>query len=169
MAFAAVSSYYREVPPASRGRWRLPEEVAAAPGSCWLIGGAVFALSTTVVAGPLDLTPPTMAASVTKHLLYATAAAFMFLPGVLGDQRQGAVRGLLASGPLARLGLVSYGVFLWNMTMLYLAMRWLGRTIFHGGFPQVLAVTFALTLGVAWLSWHLLERPVLERMRPLVR
>jgi peptidoglycan/LPS O-acetylase OafA/YrhL len=169
MALAAVSAFYAQVPPADRGRVGALDEIAMAPGSCWLIGGALLALSTTVLGGPLDLTTPTAAESVTKHLLYAAAGAFLFLPGVLGPPDQGVVRRFLASAPLTRLGLVSYGVFLWNMAMLYVAMRVLDRALFKGGFWTVLALTSVLTVTVATLSWLLLEQPVMRRLRPLVR
>jgi peptidoglycan/LPS O-acetylase OafA/YrhL len=169
MAFAAVSAFYAQVPVGDRGRIGVLDEIACAPGSCWFIGSALLALSTTVLGGPLDLSAPTATESVTKHVLYAAAGTFLFLPGVLGRPDQGVVRRFLASGPLTRLGLVSYGVFLWNMAMLYVAMRVLGQGLFKGGFWQVLALTFAMTVTVASLSWLLLERPVMRRLRPLVR
>jgi peptidoglycan/LPS O-acetylase OafA/YrhL len=168
MALAAVSAYLDEVPDATGGLPAALTAIARAPGSCWLIGGAVFAVSTTVLAGPLDLSSPTGAASVVKHLLYALAAAWIFLPGVLGPQHEGAVRRFLASVPLAWLGMVSYGIFLWNLVMLALAAYVLGTPLFQGHFLQLLVATFALTTAVAAISWYVVEQPAL-RLRRLVR
>ena len=61
---------------------------------------------------------------------------------------------MLRWGPLRWLGAVSYGWYLWHFPMADLlppgAARWMG---------------FALTLGLAAVSWRFLERPILERGR----
>jgi len=62
--------------------------------------------------------------------------------------------------PLDFLGEVSYGVYLWHLLALELAMRLYGtRSI------PVLLATAALTLLAASLSWRYLEKPVMDRAR----
>lgn len=66
----------------------------------------------------------------------------------------------LSARPLAGLGLVSYGVYLWHIPLL-LAARRLG--ILPGALVPRFALVAALALAAATLSWRFLERPVIER------
>ena len=63
--------------------------------------------------------------------------------------------------PLDYLGEVSYGVYLWHLPVI-LALRdhWpaLPRATF-------LALTIAIVSALAATTWHLLERPIIRRLR----
>jgi hypothetical protein len=69
---------------------------------------------------------------------------------------------LLSLPPLPALGRISYGVYLWHWPVFIAANA--GRTGLDG--PTLLAVRCALTLGIASLSYVLLERPIHRRVRP---
>ena len=64
--------------------------------------------------------------------------------------------------PLAWLGAISYGVYLWHWPVI----QWLGVPGAHGA-DAVLrgALTVAVTLGIAALSYYLIEQPILTGKR----
>jgi peptidoglycan/LPS O-acetylase OafA/YrhL len=63
------------------------------------------------------------------------------------------------------LGLVSYGLYLWNESLLDRFMEWTDRTAFNTSFATTFVAVAAMTAGVAALSYYLLERPVLRLKR----
>ncbi|MFN8017842.1 MAG: acyltransferase family protein [Acidimicrobiales bacterium] len=75
---------------------------------------------------------------------------------LLGLQHEGPVVRLLSVRPLVALGTISYGVYLyhWPIFTLVDAQR-LGR-----GGAALLAVRLALTVAVAIVSYHLVEKPI---------
>ncbi|MBV8177779.1 MAG: acyltransferase [Mycobacterium sp.] len=90
----------------------------------------------------------------------AIAAVLVIAPVAL-DQR-GPVAAVLAWGPLAWLGTISYGVYLWHWPI-FLALNgertgWSGLSLF--------GVRCAATLAVSIVSWWVIERPV-RRWRPV--
>ena len=82
---------------------------------------------------------------------------------------------LLATAPLAALGLISYGVFLWHLTIAELLILpampthfdarglGLGKHIANGGTPVMLALTLAVSCVVAAASYRFVELPFLRR------
>jgi peptidoglycan/LPS O-acetylase OafA/YrhL len=142
-------------------------DLAAMPGVCWTIAVSAFWVSTTGLAGPYDLTPLTAQQSFVRHLLYAAAAFFALLPAAAGPGHDRATR-FFGSPMMVWLGTVSYGVFLWNMTVLLVAMNVLGVAPFSGRFWLVLLAVLTSTVVVAAFSWYVVERPAL-RLRRLVR
>jgi peptidoglycan/LPS O-acetylase OafA/YrhL len=68
---------------------------------------------------------------------------------------------LLSLRPLAHLGRISYGVYLWNVPVLLAVRTMLGPDV-RGSVSTLIAVP--AILAVAQLSWTLLERPILRRV-----
>lgn len=67
--------------------------------------------------------------------------------------------------PLDFLGEASYGIYLWHLFALTLAIE-----VLDGGPIEVLAVTLAATIAAAAVSWLALERPIMRLARtPPVR
>jgi peptidoglycan/LPS O-acetylase OafA/YrhL len=66
------------------------------------------------------------------------------------------------AAPLAALGTVSYGLYLWNFTVVYLLRR---QGVYAapgaGAWPIDILAVVAVTIPVAILSWFLIERPAL--------
>ena len=58
--------------------------------------------------------------------------------------------------PLAYLGVVSYGIYLWHLFAIRYALTVAGLAP-----PQMLLIALGVTLALAMLSWHLFERPIL--------
>lgn len=83
--------------------------------------------------------------------LACVVAAAVYLP-------QAIARRWLA--PIDRLGEVSYGIYLWHLLAIDLAMR-----VFGSRPVPVLLATLVMTLVAASLSWRWLEKPVIDFAR----
>ncbi|HZG91831.1 MAG TPA: acyltransferase [Pseudonocardia sp.] len=153
---------------ASPGRFAAVGALAASPGTCWAVAGALFWIACTPVAGPLGLTAPEPAAAVVKNLLFLGTGALLVLPLVLGDQTRGRLRAALAGRPARWLGTVSYGLFLFHMSVLVGFYAVTGWTPFTGGFWPALVVAASGGLLLAALSHRVLERPLMSALRDLV-
>jgi peptidoglycan/LPS O-acetylase OafA/YrhL len=96
-----------------------------------------------------------------EYVLYATIAFFFVLPAVFGDDRGGWPRRVLAWPPLAWLGLVSYGIFLWHLPF---------AEQFNDHLPHsyvlITLATAAAATACATLSYYLVERPILRFKDP---
>ena len=101
-----------------------------------------------------------------RHYLYAIVAAGVVAPAVIGDPARGLVRRVLAWPPLLWLGLVSYGIFLWNLAVLGQLADWgLGDVRAAGSYPGFIVIGLAATVVFAAASYYLIERPALRLKR----
>jgi peptidoglycan/LPS O-acetylase OafA/YrhL len=97
--------------------------------------------------------------------VYGTASALFVLPAVWGDRQGGLPRRLLALRPIAWLGLVSYGLFLWHARFVEWftakgAGGWLPQL--GSGFAVMLVCVLAVSLAIASASYYVVERPILR-------
>lgn len=146
---------------------RLARELAAAPGTCWALGGLLFWLASLPLGGPRNLLVPTGWEWTAKHWLYALAAFALLLPLTLGSG--GLIGRLLSSAPLRLLGQLSYGVYLWHLPLLLAIQRGLGQHTFGGHFVELFVLTGLAATAVAALSWFGMERPLLRLGSPRSR
>jgi peptidoglycan/LPS O-acetylase OafA/YrhL len=157
MALAVVSAWLAGRPdPAEPPRF--VSLVTARPWLPWLGAAACFVL----VSKGIGITGNgfqqlSVAQVVGEHLLYAGVALGLLLPAVFGDDAGGWPRRVLATRWLAALGLISYGVFLWHLTI---AIKLSGEGL--DGFVPLTIVTAAAAIPIAALSYVLLERPLLR-------
>ena len=170
LALAQVHLAHRDVPIGSPLR-RL-EDLARSPGTCWAAAAAVFAVATSAIAGPSTIRAvvdaPTSSSVLLKNVLYLAVALLVVLPLVLGPQDEGLARRVLASAPLQWLGEISYGIFLWHLAVLEGLLRLLDQPLFTGSWVTTFALTWCLTIPVAWASYRLVERPLMSwRRRPV--
>lgn len=86
----------------------------------------------------------------------------LVLPALVPGPRADTGRRLLSGPTMVVLGTVSYGVYLWNVTVYVLIETHRGAWWSPEGAPGYLAVAVAGTIAIAYLSFVLLERPVLE-------
>jgi peptidoglycan/LPS O-acetylase OafA/YrhL len=86
-------------------------------------------------------------------VLPSLGTALVLAAGTLAPA--GGAAGLLAAAPMRRLGQVSYGWYLWHWPVLLL-----GATVSERGQPVHVAWLVALSLALAFVSYHLVEAPV---------
>jgi peptidoglycan/LPS O-acetylase OafA/YrhL len=151
----------------SAPEWRVvraAHELGSSLWTCWGGALALFWIAAGPQTGAVDISQPlTAAQGVTKHLLYTAIAALAVWPLVFGDQTAGRTRKVLSSRPVHWFGEISYGVFLFHMPLL--VSLW---GLFEHSLPVVLVGTLAVAIGVAALSYRVLERPLVQRGRDLV-
>jgi peptidoglycan/LPS O-acetylase OafA/YrhL len=99
-----------------------------------------------------------------RHELYLVIAAGLLLPAVFGDPARGVVRRILGNRLLLYCGLVSYGLYLYQLGVLQLLLRWDFNSVAKATVPWLawLLACFAFTLLVATASYYLVERPALR-------
>jgi peptidoglycan/LPS O-acetylase OafA/YrhL len=88
-------------------------------------------------------------------------AFFVLVPAVFGPQYKGSIRWVLRSKPVAGIGIVSYGVYLWHQAWVDEYIRWTGE-LFRIPLPKLFGVAFGLAVATATASYVLVERPVLK-------
>ncbi len=108
-----------------------------------------------------------------KQYLYGAMAFFLLLPAVFGSERRSVARSFLRFGPVAWIGLISYGIYLWHQAWILKALQWTDSVVAggipHGPFWKVLAIVLACTIPTAALSYYLLEQPLMRRRGRSVR
>ncbi|MEU9828400.1 acyltransferase family protein [Micromonospora chersina] len=134
-----------------------------APGTSWLIAGALLWIASTPIAGPRGVEPAKPIESITEHLVFLLVAWCVIAP-LVGPGSGGVPRALLGHRVVLFLGRISYGIFLWHLLALEACFRLLGFTRMNSSFWVLLAVTLALTIPVATASYYLIERPA-RRLR----
>jgi peptidoglycan/LPS O-acetylase OafA/YrhL len=166
MGLAVVSVWLerRRRAASGRGLW-----AAAFPWWAWGMAALAFVWVSRWAGLPRGLEDATPAGEWAKHGLYAATAFFLLLPAVFGPQDRGLIRRFLASAPMAWLGLVSYGIYLWHQAWLHQVRTWTGAVLFDTPFWHLAGPALVLTLVVSALSYRLVERPALARKDPRPR
>lgn len=89
-------------------------------------------------------------------------------PAVFGPQRQGVIRSALRFGPVAWLGMLSYGIYLWHEAALDFYLRWRDREPFVSPVVEMTVFMLAASIAIAAASYYLIERPALSlKNRPV--
>jgi peptidoglycan/LPS O-acetylase OafA/YrhL len=176
LAVASVAAERR------RGRSRLVDVVAQHPTLCWL--GALASLVGLVAllhpGGLFGLilatrTKQEYATTLGSISLTATLSTLLVLPAVFGERAGGLPRRVLAWAPIAWIGLVSYGIYLWHFPVAHVlgltedpqhfSATGLGLAgkIHHATTPILFVLTLAVTAAIAAVSYHVIELPFLRR------
>jgi len=137
------------------------------PSISWLTAIAAFwVVSTQIGLHGRFLEPFSSENYMERHLLYGLIAVALVAPAVIGDQRRGGVRRVLALPPLLWLGLISYGIFLWNLALLDRLHHWNFESLpLLNNFGGWCVAGLAVTVPVAAASYYLIERPALSLKR----
>ncbi len=106
-----------------------------------------------------------------RHLLFSIVVLGLMAPAIFGTADRGLTRRFLNLRPLAWLGDVSYGIYLWHLAFLIQIKRWgfdphLGATLNWVAWTLIAAVP---TILVAAASWYWIERPALSLRSRLAR
>jgi peptidoglycan/LPS O-acetylase OafA/YrhL len=97
-----------------------------------------------------------------RQTLYAAFAFFLLLPAVFGPQGKGLIRRFLQCWPVASLGVISYGIYLWHETWIYQILKVGHYRLFTLEFWAFFLCVLALAIMSAGLSYFVLEKPVLK-------
>ena len=97
-----------------------------------------------------------------RQTLYGAFAFFLLLPAVFGPQGKGLIRRFLQCWPIASLGVISYGIYLWHETWIYQILKEGHYRLFTLEFWAFFLSVLALTILSASLSYFVLEKPVLR-------
>jgi peptidoglycan/LPS O-acetylase OafA/YrhL len=136
---------------------RLQRHGRAAGGwACWGLAGAVY------VGLALWLAPTPFLLGTGRQFVvtlgFGLIALLALMPAVFGRPRTGPQR-VLMWRPVAWVGLISYGIFLWHYAVI---LELSPRAPFRGSFGLLLLVTAALTTAIAAVSYYLVERPAMR-------
>jgi peptidoglycan/LPS O-acetylase OafA/YrhL len=106
-----------------------------------------------------------------QHLLQTVVAACVVAPAVFVPAGRSWSLRMIGSRPLAFVGMVSYGIYLWH----YAVIEWLVRRVgcdptslrpcpasVHWSFLTVSIAAVPLSIAVGAASWYLVERPMIR-------
>lgn len=130
------------------------------PALSWVLAVAAFVAISLWMGRPGRI--DTLGQDMGVHYFYLAVGLFFLLPGIFGPQRTGLVRHVLQNRAVQLVGLISYGLYLWNETMLEKYVEWTDSTPFNTSFPKMLAVVFVVTVLVAAASYLVVEKPALS-------
>ncbi len=82
---------------------------------------------------------------------------------LLNGRQDNPINQLLSSAPFLFFGLISYSLYLWHWPMVTLLKYYLGVTQLDLG---MIAVLLGVSIGVAWLSYKLVETPIRKGALP---
>jgi peptidoglycan/LPS O-acetylase OafA/YrhL len=97
----------------------------------------------------------------------ALALFFCWLINVASKGFKGLVGAVLESRPIVYLGRISYGLYVYHPFMpaiLIVVLAWVGLEVRESG-PLLFVLSTILTVLVASLSWHLMEKPINDLKR----
>ncbi|MEU7842958.1 acyltransferase [Micromonospora sp. NPDC049114] len=139
-----------------------------APGTSWLIAGALLWIASTPIAGPRGVEPTRPIESTIEHLVFLLVAWFLIAP-LVGPGAGGVPRAFLDQPVIRFVGRISYGIFLWHLLALEVCFRLIGFTRMNSSFWVLLVLTLALTIPAAAATYYLIERPTQRLRRFLAR
>ncbi len=165
LAVVSVGSHGRE---ADWGPTRFLRDHSFVPWAAGIGGFLLLSLRVLPVsASPYDLTT---AEQVIEHVGFGLIVLALMLPAVFGHDAGGPVRRLLGARALRWLGDISYGIFLWHLTVMFALADHGALTWVPGNrFVSLTLVTLAVTIPLAAASFYLVERPLMRvggRRRP---
>lgn len=141
----------------------LARTVGDRPSVAWLAALCCYA-GVVALRFPFGLEAPSLSQELVREVLFGIIAALVVAPGVFGPQDQGVVRHLLRLRPVVYAGVVSYGIYLWHITVMARLDR-PGSFLAPVTFWSLAAWALAITLAVASVSWFALERPLQRWVR----
>lgn len=108
---------------------------------------------------------PTSTSLHWRQVLQGLAAFFFLMPGTVGAAQSPSMV-WFRTRPMVFLGTVSYGIYLWHVTVLNwidgIGSEWSARS----QFVVLLVLTFAISVAIATVSFHFVERPAMRLASP---
>jgi peptidoglycan/LPS O-acetylase OafA/YrhL len=156
--------------------------VVERPGLCWTGAAAAYAGLAALlqpggglaIAAALATEQP-VAKTLAGIALTGAMVALLVLPAVFGERAGGVPRRVLAAAPIAWLGVISYGIFLWHLPIAELLALPadpqhfsasgldLAAKIERATTPILVTLTLLATAAAAAISYYVVELPFLRR------
>jgi peptidoglycan/LPS O-acetylase OafA/YrhL len=132
------------------------------PWVCWGLAAASFAaVSFWVHVGVSEFYHP-LGHDVALQVLYGATALLLLFPDTVRPLRRGVSPKVLAGIPLRQLGLVSYGIYLWQDIVIDQYLRRSHHRSFAAPFLPALLWVGTVTTLIATASYFVIERPALS-------
>ena len=132
----------------------------------WTLAATTFFLVATQFDLPRALEGASSSQQLWRHGLYGLTGFFLIAPAVLGTARGGGIRKFLEWRPMAVLGLISYGIYLWHKAVITEVQGWLRAPLFDIDLNRLLGWTLIATIAISAVSYALVERPALRYKTP---
>lgn len=138
-------------------------------GWFWLAAGGLYLIGTYWLfeSGPALAVPfGNSSQYLSQYFFFGVVSLLILAPAVFSDFRRGIANRVLAHPILIRLGLISYGIFLWHYpVMAWLSDRGVLDWIPGARFTTLAITTFLLTVLLSELTHRLIERPLMRWSR----
>jgi peptidoglycan/LPS O-acetylase OafA/YrhL len=157
MLLAVLSVWYAEH--RSEPRWL---QHRLMPWVSWLLAAVSFWAVSHIVTDRNILYFVTPRVNLEKQTLYGIFAFLIIVPAVFGPQDRSLVRQFLRWWPVASVGVISYGIYLWHLNLIFQFLDWTGWQRKQDPFWLLALAVFALSASVASASYFGLERPILR-------
>jgi len=133
----------------------------------WVFAAVAFwAVSTQIGFTGKPFENSTHAMFLGRHELYSLVALGMIVPAIVADPGRGVAGRILSTRLLAYLGLVSYGIYLYQLAVVRQLGDWIS---FPGPAPVRFVLHALLALAgaalIAAISYYVVERPALRLKR----
>jgi peptidoglycan/LPS O-acetylase OafA/YrhL len=136
--------------------------VTAHPARCWALAGAGYVALSEILNGLVFYSPGQW---MVQFLLSGVIAVALVAPAALGDRAGGWPRRVLAWRWLGTLGLISYGIYLWQAGWVLRVGTGHLRQLAHG-FVGEFVLALAASAFCAAVSYRFLERPLMRFKNP---
>jgi peptidoglycan/LPS O-acetylase OafA/YrhL len=157
MALAALY-HWGQIQPADRRT--AATVLGRVPAAAWWAVAAVSYWYVSVRLGlPLSAGAHDPGEHMAREVLYTLVSVGLMLPAVFGPQHRGAIRWVLRRPPVAAVGILTYGVFLWHEWAIDLWIDWRDLPPLNGWWVSMLAFVLAFTLAISALTYWLVEKP----------
>lgn len=137
-------------------------------GRCWALALALFIVLGAVTQVPTDGISFAPKVALIQWAVGGVIAFLIVLPAVFSGSTRSFGARVLRWRPIVWLGLISYGLFLWQAGPLVIIsdQQWISSGRWIVRFAEFAVLAVAMTIPFAALSYYLIERPFLRFKDP---